>query len=185
MGIAHQSLPCEERWHGASRVVEVLKLPLCRGVKKMCRWHIFSHRPQQLRCEEGSCLERNCLRRPYSFCASKKNMESRGVKKMCRRHIFSQDRSGYAARREVIKTALSPSLETPRGASKGKLLCHIIISKTLEYSPRMPLRTLLRRGACSAPQRCHLVRFANHPCMIRCTGYTKKEEAGLPQGKLE
>ena len=46
-----------------------------RGVRKMCQWHIFSHRPQQLCCEEGSCLKRNCLRRPYSFCASKKNME--------------------------------------------------------------------------------------------------------------
>ena len=57
-----------------------------------------------------------CLRRPYSFCAGKKNMESRGVKKMCQWHIFSQDRSGYAARREVIKTDLCPLFGNTLGA---------------------------------------------------------------------
>ena len=27
--------------------------PMCRGVKKMCRWHIFSLRPQRL-CREDA-----------------------------------------------------------------------------------------------------------------------------------
>ncbi len=70
--------------------------------------------------------ERVCLPRPYSFCACKKNMESRGVKKMCRGHIFSQERSGYAARREVIKTDLYSLFGNSVGARQLTALCHII-----------------------------------------------------------
>ena len=60
--------------------------------------------------KNAGMLAHICLRRPYSFRVVEKNMESRGVKKMCRWHIFSQDRSGYAARREVVKTDRSPPL---------------------------------------------------------------------------
>ena len=90
-------------------------------------------------------------------------MESRGVKKMCRWHIFSQDRSGYAARRETVKTDLSPSLETPHCAEIETALCHIIKTETLVCGPRFPLRTLLRRGACSAPRELYLVIFSARP----------------------
>ena len=33
----------------------------CRGVKKMCRWHIFSLRPQQLCCEDASVPKKQGL----------------------------------------------------------------------------------------------------------------------------
>ncbi len=56
------------------------------------------------------------------FLCQQKNMESRGVKKMCRWHIFSQDRSGYAARREVIKTDLFPPLWILPKCGGGKYL---------------------------------------------------------------
>jgi len=77
-----------------------------------------------------------CLRRPYSFCACKKNMERKTGQRGARK---------------------APSLETPLSAEKVMASCHIIKTETLVCFPRFPLRTLLLFGACSASRRLRLV----------------------------
>ncbi len=115
---------------------------------------------KQMRCFRYTSRRRSfCLRQPYSFCASKKNMESRGVKKMCRWHIFSQDRSGYAARREVIKTDLFPPLwNLPQCGDKNGAVPHNQ-NLNLSVHPSTSAWPLLPRGACSAPRGFSLVMF--------------------------
>ena len=117
------SLPYQGRWlpkaDGEVYVSDV-------GALRKCASGTFlATGAQQLCCEEGSCLKRNCLRRPHSFRVAEKNMESRGVKKMCRWHIFSQDHSGYAARREVIKPDLStPLWKLPKRGGRNSIVPH-------------------------------------------------------------
>ena len=110
-------------------------------------------------------------------------MESRGVKKMCRWHIFSQDRSGYAARREVIKTDLSPSLETPLSTEKETALRHIINFQYLVCIPRFSLRTLLRHSACSASPELHLVQLWKGWASSICGGSQSTKGKAFDQGK--
>ena len=46
-----------------------------RGVKKICRWHIFSLRPQQLCCEEGTAYRKYGRRRCGETCPPKRGTE--------------------------------------------------------------------------------------------------------------